>query len=121
MGEGGDLLAFRPRHLFEEHVAAYREHVLYLWTNGVDAIHLAGYLDSRSLTAALSAAAAVEEKLACRIATMITLDLTPMDTISGERPDTLWEMLRDYGRSAWGSSPAALGRRPFDACTRLPV
>ena len=97
VGPSPDLLTLRARHTFEEHVAAFTEQILDLWTAGVDAIHLAYYLDSKNLRAALCGVAALEEQLACRIPTMITFDLNPDGTIlSGERPEALWEIFRDY-------------------------
>jgi methionine synthase I (cobalamin-dependent) len=104
VGQSPDLLSFQHhRHSAEEHVVAYAEQIRDLWTAGIDAIHLAFYLDSQNLKAALDGVKTVERELECRIPTMITFDLNFDGTIlSGERPETLWEMLRAY-------SPIALG------------
>jgi methionine synthase I (cobalamin-dependent) len=125
VGPSTDLLTVRARHTFEEHVAAFTEQILDLWAAGVDAIHLAYYADSKNLRAALCGVSALEEQLACRIPTMITFDLNYDGTIlSGERPEELWEMFRDYKPIALGLATYGYGsetvRRLRDV-TDLPI
>ena len=110
VGPSPDLLTLLARHSFEEHVAAFTEQIRDLWTAGVDAIHLVFCLDSKNLRAALCGVAAVEDEMACRIPTIITFDLNPDGTIlSGERPEALWEMLRDYRPIALGLATYGYG------------
>jgi methionine synthase I (cobalamin-dependent) len=95
VGPSINLLTFAPRHTFEEHVAAFAEQIHNLWSANVEAIHLAFHLDSKNLPVALRGIVAVQDDLGCRVPIMITLDLT--GTIaSGERPEALWEVLREY-------------------------
>ena len=126
VGESTDLLSIHPRHSFDEHVAAFAEQIRDLWTAGIDAIHLAFYLDSQNLKAALDGVRAVEHELECRIPTMITFDLSFDGTIgsSGERPEALWEMLRDYRPIALGLATYGYGEdtvRRLREVTGIPI
>jgi methionine synthase I (cobalamin-dependent) len=125
VGQSPDLLSMEHRHSFEEHVAAFAEQIRDLWTAGIDAIHLAFYLDSQNLKAALQGVAAVEHELGCRIPTMITFDLNHDGTIlSGERPEALWGMLRAYRPIALGLATYGYGQdtvRRLREITDIPI
>jgi methionine synthase I (cobalamin-dependent) len=96
-----------------------------LWTAGIDAIHLAFFLDSMNLRAALDAARLVEDELGCPIPVMITLDPSPsMTMLSGERPEELWPLLRDYSPIAVGFATYGLGHemlRHLREVTDIPI
>jgi methionine synthase I (cobalamin-dependent) len=125
VGQSPDLLSCQHRHSFEEHVVAFAEQIRDLWIAGIDAIHLAFYLDSRNLEAALHGVTAVEQELGCRIPTMITFDLNFDGTIlSGERPEALSGMLRSYKPIALGLATYGYGQdtvRRLREITDVPI
>ncbi len=125
VGPTVDLFINNPRHSFQEHVLAFTEQVSDLWTAGVDAIHLEFCLDAKALKAALCAVADVEDRLGCRVPTIVTFDLDPAGTImSGERPEELWEDLRGYKPIALGLATYGYGQdtvRRLREVTEVPL
>jgi methionine synthase I (cobalamin-dependent) len=125
VGQSTDLLSLNGRHSHSDHITAYAAQMRDLWTAGIDAIHLAFFLDSRNLRAALDAAHLVEDELGCPIPVMITLDPSPGVTmLSGERPEELWPLLRDYSPIAVGFATYGLGHemlRHLREVTDVPI
>jgi methionine synthase I (cobalamin-dependent) len=110
VGASTDMLTVTHCHTFNEHVGAFAEQIRDLWTAGLDAIHLSFFGDSQNLKAALRSIAAVEDESGSRLPVIITFDLDPMGTIlSGERPEALWDQLRDYKTVALGLATYGYG------------
>ncbi len=125
VGPSVDPLTVMGHHSFEEHIEAYTEQIEDLWTAGIDAIHLTFCMDSQNLKAALRSVVIVEDQLGCRVPTMITFDLDPTGTIlSGERPEALWGLLRDYKPIALGLATYGYGQdtvRRLRDVTKVPI